>query len=124
MTKYNGESLTTWEPRGKDQAVHLAMSKLGPHVVNVHILSNLEPFRYGDVEFIKKCVQASRDRLGATGMHLYPLVLLELAVFAGHREDARAAMAIAIGCGSRRGRAMRGIPTFRSRRITPSGFRS
>lgn len=73
MTKYNGESLTTWQPRGKDQAVQLAMAKLGPHIVNVHILSNLEPFRYGDVNFIKKSVQASRDRLGATGIHLYPL---------------------------------------------------
>jgi hypothetical protein len=73
MTKYNGESLTTWQPRGKDQAVQLAMAKLGPHLVNVHILSNLEPFRYGDVNFIKKCVQASRDRLGASGIHLYPL---------------------------------------------------
>jgi hypothetical protein len=73
MSKYNGESLTTWQPRGKDQAIHLAMSQLGPHIVNVHILSNLEPFRYGDVEFIKKCVQAARDRLGATGVHLYPL---------------------------------------------------
>jgi len=72
-SKYNGESLTTWEPRGKDQATHLAMSKLGPHLVNIHILANLEPFRYGDTEFIKKCVQASRERLGATGMHLYPL---------------------------------------------------
>ncbi len=73
MTKYNGESLTTWEPRGKGQATHLAMAKLGPHIVNVHILSNLEPFRYGDTEFIKKSVQASRDRLGASGIHLYPL---------------------------------------------------
>ena len=72
-TKYNGESLTTWEPRGKGQATHLAMSKLGPHLVNIHILSNLEPFRYGDTEFIKKSVQASRDRLGASGVHLYPL---------------------------------------------------
>ncbi len=72
-TKYNGESLTTWEPRGKDQATHLAMSKLGPHLVNIHILSNLEPFRYGDTEFIRKSVQASRDRLGASGVHLYPL---------------------------------------------------
>jgi hypothetical protein len=72
-SKYNGESLTTWEPRGKDQEIHLAMAKLGPHLVNIHILSNLEPFRYGDTEFIKRCVQASRDRLGATGLHLYPL---------------------------------------------------
>ena len=73
MSKYNGESLTTWEPRGKDADIHLAMSKLGPHIVNVHLLSNLEPFRYGDTGFIKKCVQASRDRLGASGIHLYPL---------------------------------------------------
>ena len=72
-TKYNGESLTTWEPRGKGQATHQAMAKLGPHLVNIHILSNLEPFRYGDTEFIKKSVQASRDRLGASGIHLYPL---------------------------------------------------
>jgi len=72
-TKYNGESLTTWEPRGKDQATHLAMAKLGPHLVNIHILSNLEPFRYGDTEFIRKSVLASRDRLGANGIHLYPL---------------------------------------------------
>ena len=72
-TKYNGESLTTWEPRGKDQLTHLAMAKLGPHLVNVHSLSNLEPFRYGDTEFIRKSVLASRDRLGASGIHLYPL---------------------------------------------------
>jgi hypothetical protein len=72
-TKYNGESLTTWEPRGKGQATHQAMAKLGPHLVNVHILSNLEPFRYGDTEFIRKSVLASRDRLGASGIHLYPL---------------------------------------------------
>ncbi len=72
-SKYNGESLTTWEPRGKDQTVQLHMAKLGPHLVNIHLMSNLEPFRYGDQQFIKKCVQAARDRLGATGLHLYPL---------------------------------------------------
>jgi hypothetical protein len=72
-TKYNGESLTTYEPRGKGQATHRAMARLGPHLVNVHILSNLEPFRYGAPRFIKKCMQASRDRLGASGLHLYPL---------------------------------------------------
>ena len=73
MTKYNGESLTTYEPRGKVQQTHLNMAKLGPHIVNVHILSNLEPFRYGAQRFIQKCVQASRDRFGASGLHLYPL---------------------------------------------------
>jgi hypothetical protein len=72
-TKYNGESLTTYEPRGKVQQTHLNMAKLGPHIVNVHILSNLEPFRYGATEFIRKSVLASRDRYGAAGIHLYPL---------------------------------------------------
>jgi hypothetical protein len=49
------------------------MAKLGPHLVNVHILSNLEPFRYGATEFIRKSMLASRDQLGASGIHLYPL---------------------------------------------------
>ncbi|WP_415907455.1 hypothetical protein [Oleiharenicola sp. Vm1] len=72
--KFNGESLTTWEPRGVRQQLHLAMSRLGStHIANVHILANLEPFRYGDVEFIQKSVVAMRDRLGARGLHLYPL---------------------------------------------------
>ncbi|MGA3068104.1 MAG: hypothetical protein ABSF29_14770 [Tepidisphaeraceae bacterium] len=72
--KFNGESLTTWEPRGTRQALHLEMSRLGStHIVNVHILANLEPFRYGDQEFIRKCMLAARDRLGAKGLHLYPL---------------------------------------------------
>ncbi len=74
MAKYNGESLTTYEPRGQGQQVHLDLSRLGStHVVNVHVLSNLEPFRYGATEFIRKSVLACRDRLGAQGLHLYPL---------------------------------------------------
>lgn len=72
--KYNGESLTTHEPRGVRQALHRDMSALGStHMINVHILANLEPFRYGAVRFIKKCMQAARERFGASGIHLYPL---------------------------------------------------
>ena len=72
--KFNGESLTTWEPRGVRQQLHLAMSRIGStHIANVHILANLEPFRYGATEFIQKSVLAMRDRLGARGLHLYPL---------------------------------------------------
>jgi hypothetical protein len=72
--KYNGESLTTWEPRGTWQQIHQTMSQLGStHLINVHILANLEPFRYGAQRFIQKCVVAARDRLGARGVHLYPL---------------------------------------------------
>jgi len=74
MAKYNGESLTTWEPRGPWQQVHLNMSRLGSrHIANVHILANLEPFRYGAQRFIQKCVKAMQTRLGAQGLHLYPL---------------------------------------------------
>ena len=74
MAKYNGESLTSYEPRGEWQQVHLDMSRLGSaHVVNVHLLSNLEPFRYGAQDYIRRCVLACRDRLGAQGVHLYPL---------------------------------------------------
>ncbi len=72
--KFNGESLTTWEPRGSAQALHLEMSRLATtHIANVHILANLEPFRYGAQRFIKLSVQAMRDRLGAKGVHVYPL---------------------------------------------------
>ena len=72
--KFNGESLTTWEPRGVRQQLHLTMSRLGStHIANVHILANLEPFRYGAQRFIHKSVLAMRDRLGAQGLHLYPL---------------------------------------------------
>ncbi len=72
--KFNGESLTTHEPRGVRQQLHLTMSRVGStHIANVHILANLEPFRYGATGFIQKSVLAMRDRLGAHGLHLYPL---------------------------------------------------
>ncbi len=74
MWKYNGESLTTWLPRGDWQRRHLELSKLQPiHIVNVHVLANLEPFRFGSPDFIQKCVRAAEYRLGANGLHLYPL---------------------------------------------------
>lgn len=74
VAKYNGESLTTWQPRGPGQQNHLELARLGStHIVNVHILANLEPFRYGAQRFIKRSVFAARDRLGAGGLHVYPL---------------------------------------------------
>ena len=74
MAKYNGESLTTYEPRGSWAEMNVSLSKTGAtHVSNVHILANLEPFRYGAQDFIRKCVIAQRDRHKAQGLHLYPL---------------------------------------------------
>ena len=73
MTKFNGESLTTARVRGRLRQLHQRMAALGPHVVNVHILANLEPFRYFAPDFIRRCVQGAREDLGASGLHLYPL---------------------------------------------------
>ncbi|MBN2167482.1 MAG: hypothetical protein JW717_14495 [Marinilabiliaceae bacterium] len=73
MHKYNGESLTTYEPRGPWTATHQSLSSIGTvHIENVHILANLEPFRYGSPDFIHKSVLAMRKIHGANGLHLYP----------------------------------------------------
>jgi hypothetical protein len=74
MAKFNGESLTTWEPRGKYQQFHKDMAAYtATHNANIHLLSNLEPFRYADFSFIWNSVRAIRDRLDGNGVHLYPL---------------------------------------------------
>ncbi len=74
MWKYNGESLTTYLPKGKWQKIHQELGSLGTtHIMNVHVLANLEPFRFNAPSYIQKCVQAGRSRLSANGLHLYPL---------------------------------------------------
>ncbi|WP_316809930.1 hypothetical protein [Pedobacter heparinus] len=71
--KFNGEALTTYEPRGSWAALHRKLSNIGTvHIANVHILANLEPFRYGSADFIQKSVQAMNKIYGAKGLHLYP----------------------------------------------------
>ncbi|MGF6847873.1 hypothetical protein QFZ51_003108 [Chitinophaga sp. W3I9] len=70
--KYNGEALTTYTPRGPWAAMHRDLSRLTVDIDNVHILANLEPFRYGATAFIQKCVQAMHSIHGANGLHLYP----------------------------------------------------
>jgi hypothetical protein len=73
MNKYNGESLCTYEPGGPWSAEHKALSELGTtHVENVHILANLEPFRWSSPDFIQKAVGAMHAVHGANGLHLYP----------------------------------------------------
>lgn len=72
--KYNGESLTTYYPRGKWRKIHRALSDLGTtHIMNVHILADLEPFRFNNPAYIQKCVKAGQSLLGCNGLHLYPL---------------------------------------------------
>ncbi len=73
MNKYNGESLTTYTPGGPWGETHKQLSSLGSiHIENVHILANLEPFRYGSPDFIQKCVLAMHSVHGANALHLYP----------------------------------------------------
>ncbi len=74
MWKYNGESLTTFLPNGEWQQIHSDLCSNGQtHIMNIHVLANLEPFRFGAPSFIQKCVNAGQYRLGGNGIHLYPL---------------------------------------------------
>jgi hypothetical protein len=71
--KYNGEALTTYTPRGPWADLHRTLSRIGTvQIENVHILANLEPFRYGAANFIRKSVQAMHNTYEANGLHLYP----------------------------------------------------
>jgi hypothetical protein len=71
--KYNGEALTTYTPRGPWAELHRKLSKVSRALIeNVHIMANLEPFRYGSPDFIQRCVQAMHTVYGAGGLHLYP----------------------------------------------------
>jgi len=72
-SKYTGESLTTYAPGGPWGETHRQLSALQSiHIENVHILANLEPFRYGSPDFIQKTVQAMHNIHGANALHLYP----------------------------------------------------
>lgn len=73
MHKYNGESLTTYEPRGPWTEIHRGLSSLGSvHISNVHILANLEPWRWSSPDFTQKAVKAMHNVHGANALHLYP----------------------------------------------------
>lgn len=82
MFKWNGESLTSTDIRG---SVLQQFQQLIPisrlTIVNVHLLSNLEPFRWGSPDYIQKTAQ-SFERIGISGLHLYPLRFWEWPVTA------------------------------------------
>jgi hypothetical protein len=71
--KFNGEALTYPRPRGEWAKLHQTLSKLGSvQIENVHILANLEPFRYGSPDFIQQSVIGMHEVMGGNGLHLYP----------------------------------------------------
>ncbi|MFY7838627.1 MAG: alpha-d-galacturonidase [Lacibacter sp.] len=71
--KFNGEALTYARPRGSWAELHQTLSRLGSvQIENVHILANLEPFRYGSPDFIQQSVIGMHEVMGGNGLHLYP----------------------------------------------------
>lgn len=71
--KFNGEALTTYGPRGAWAELNRKLAAIGTvNISNVHILANLEPFRYGSADFIQKSVLAMNKIYNAKGLHLYP----------------------------------------------------
>ena len=73
MSKYTGESLTTYEPGGPWGETHRQLAAAAPvHIDNVHILANLEPWRWSSPAFTQKTVQAMHNVHHSKGLHLYP----------------------------------------------------
>lgn len=73
MSKYTGESLTTYQPQGPWAETHRQLAAAAPvHISNVHILANLEPWRWSSPAFVEKTVQAMHNVHHANGLHLYP----------------------------------------------------
>jgi len=73
MSKYTGESLTTYTPGGPWGETHQQLAAAAPvHIDNVHILANLEPWRWSSPAFIQKTVNAMHRAHHSKGLHLYP----------------------------------------------------
>ena len=73
MWKWNGESLTWTNIRGSVREKFQSMVKESNNtIVNIHLLSNLEPFRWGDPTFVRQ-TESNFVRLGIGGVHVYPL---------------------------------------------------
>jgi hypothetical protein len=73
MFKWNGESLTWTNVRGPVKAeFDRLVAGSNVQIANIHLLSNLEPFRWGDPDFIRQTV-LNFVRIGIGGVHVYPL---------------------------------------------------
>jgi hypothetical protein len=73
MFKWNGESLTWTNVRGPVlDEFKLLVEVSNVTIANVHLLSNLEPFRWGDPDFIRQ-TETNFQRIGIEGLHVYPL---------------------------------------------------
>ena len=73
MFKWNGESLTWWDVRNtvRDR-FSMLVANSNVATANVHLMSNLEPFRWGDPDFVRETL-LNFQKIGISGLHLYPL---------------------------------------------------
>jgi hypothetical protein len=73
MWKWNGESLTWTNIRGSvKEKFQQMIAGSNATIVNIHLLSNLEPFRWGDPDFVRQTEQ-NFVKIGIGGVHVYPL---------------------------------------------------
>ena len=73
MWKWTGESYTWTNIRGSvRQKFQMMVANSRDTIVNMHLMSNFEPFRWGDPEFVQATAK-NFVRLGVGGVHLYPL---------------------------------------------------
>lgn len=69
VMKHNNEDYTSTVP---DPGNTVLARMSGSHVINVHTVSNLEPFSWGSPRFVRRTVANMLDA-EATGVHVYPL---------------------------------------------------
>lgn len=121
MWKYNGESLTTYLPRGNWQQLHKSLSALGGgHIMNVHILANLEPFRFMAPGFIQNVSRREASGSEPTGFTSTPCFTGTGPIPRINRKKGSPSFT-ATGCGMKRGSAMHGIPGGRRKRKRNTG---
>ncbi|MFB6137874.1 MAG: hypothetical protein ABEJ42_05975 [Halobacteriaceae archaeon] len=69
IMKHNNEDYVSTQPEPGNTTL---ARQTGSHVVNVHTVSNLEPFAWGSPRFVRRTARNMVNGL-ATGVHAYPL---------------------------------------------------
>ena len=124
MWKWNGESLTWTNIRGRvRQKFQKLVADSNDTIVNIHLLSNLEPFRWGDPDFVRQTV-LNFVRIGIGGVHVYPLRYWDWPYSADNTDAAAACRPTATGSGIQPGRAMPGTRSAIPRSSRPTGASS
>jgi hypothetical protein len=73
MWKWTGESYTWTNIRGVvREKFQMMVANSNDTIVNMHLMSNFEPFRWGNPDFVRETTR-NFVRLGIGGVHIYPL---------------------------------------------------